>query len=236
MKARHLVVIALLGLASCALPKGAAGPDADKLAHTMMQAYCDSCWQQTGAVTWQFGAHTHLWDRTRNLDRVSWDDYVAYVDIGTQQGRVFKNGVELQGEEKDKLVKKAWGWWANDSFWLNPLAKLFDDGTIRKLVPENKKGNRRLTITYTTGGNTPGDSYLWILGDDGLPIAWRLWVKIVPIKGAKATWQDWQTTQTGAKIALTHKALSLNIRIKDLATAHTLAELVPGDDPFAVMQ
>ena len=48
---------------------------------------------------------------------------------------------------------------------------------------------------------TPGDAYLWEVGADGLPVAWRMWVQVLPIEGLRVTREDWVTLATGARVA-----------------------------------
>ena len=94
-------------------------------------------------------------------------------------------------EKKDQLLEKAWKQFANDSFWLVAPFKIFDPGTERLLVDleDNKKG---LLVTYTSGGVTPGDSYLWILNENNIPIAYKMWVNIIPVGGVEFKWTDWR--------------------------------------------
>jgi hypothetical protein len=72
------------------------------------------------------------------------------------------------------------------------------------LVPQ-ENGSTRLLVTYTTGGDTPGDSYLWELNEKGLPVSFRMWVQIVPLNGFEASWEGWHTTESGALLPQSHK-------------------------------
>ena len=60
-------------------------------------------------------------------------------------------------------------------------------------------------VSYDSGGVTPGDSYLWILDDTGLPTAYKMWVKIIPIGGINASWDNWMITESGAYLPTSHK-------------------------------
>lgn len=233
-----LALLIVLGLAAAVLllrhprPVGAAGPAADDLARAMERAVDKGAWARTGAVRFTFaGRNHHLWDRRRGLARVRSGDSEVLLDTGKAQGRAYLRGIEAQGGERDRLVKKAYAAWINDTFWLNPLAKLFDDGTERLLVEEG--GARALLLQYRSGGLTPGDGYLWLLGDGGRPRAWRMWVSIIPIGGLEASWEGWTKLPTGAWIATKHRLAGLSVELTDLAGAATLAELEPGPDPFA---
>ena len=217
------------------LPIGAPGPAADALAHSIEQAVNLPAWQQTGAVHWRFaGKHDHLWDRRRGLARIEWNDAVVLLHTRDGQGKAFRKGQALDGEEASQLVKKAYAYWMNDSFWLNPLAKLFDNGVSRSLV--DHEGHPALLIHYASGGVTPGDTYLWILDENNRPRAWRLWVQIIRIKGLQISWEGWTQLPTGAWISTAHKVAGLNVpKVDELQAASSLSELMPGADPFALL-
>lgn len=223
------------------LPDGRTGPEADALAREMMVAVNVDAWEATGAVAWDFGGRQqHLWDRERGLARVRWDDHEVLVDLSTRDGRAWTGGEEVtDAGERAALLEQAWVHWANDSFWLNPIAKLFDDGVERRLVDLPEDGKRGLLVTYTTGGVTPGDSYLWIVGDDGLPTAWRMWTQILPIDGLEASWEDWTELSTGALVARKHHIVVIDLVLSDVrATARldNLASDLEKSDPFAPVQ
>lgn len=215
-------------------PHAAASPEADALAHAVERAVHTDAWERTGAVRWTFaGERSHLWDRTRALVRVRWDD--VEVQLRGTWGRAWRGGVEVRGGERKVLVAQAWSGFVNDSFWLNPLAKLFDGGTQRALVAL-PAGRRGLLVSYASGGVTPGDAYLWELppaGHGDTPSAWKMWVSVIPVGGLEVTWEHYVTLATGARIATHHRLGPVTIALEDVAGAATLAELEPGDDPFA---
>ena len=224
-----------LRLAQSPLPEGTTGPDADALARQMMEAIDDDAWQRTGAVSWDFsGRQQHLWDRERGLARVRFGDHEVLLDLTHQTGKAYlrADGSEIDAVQTEELVQKAWSFWCNDSFWLNPISKVFDEGVTRRLV-ELEDGGQGLLVTYSEGGVTPGDSYLWIVGPDGRPVAWKMWTRILPVAGLEAGWDGWQTLATGAQIATRHKIAFLELELHDVEGATHLAELVLGDDPFA---
>lgn len=214
------------------MPRGVEGPEAEALADRMLEAVRADRWAETGAVRWTFrGAHEHLWDRDRNLARVRWGDVEVLVDVATRRGVATRGGEPVSGAEADALVEKAWAFWANDSFWLNPVVKVRDEGTTRELVTL-EGGAEALLVRYSSGGVTPGDAYLWLLDEDGTPRAWRMWVQIIPVGGLEFTWEGWRELPTGARVATRHGGL-LSIDLTGVEAAATLAELVPGEDPFA---
>lgn len=229
-------LIVLYFMFSQPLPEGEKGAAADALAEKVLVAINKSAWDSTGVVQWSFReAHHFLWDKNRNWVQVKWDDNEVYVILDELTGVAFKNGQKLEGNKADKLIKKAWSFFANDSFWLNAPSKVFDNGTERRLV-KMEDGKEALLITYASGGVTPGDSYLWILDENGLPVSWKMWVKIIPIGGVATTWQDWTTLETGAKVAQNHHITEkMNIPITNLKAAKDLVSFGLDKDPFIVL-
>ena len=186
-------------------PEGAPGPEADALARSMEAAVDKEAWDRTGAVRWSFfEQHHYVWDRERGLVEIRWGDSRALFRTADRTGRVWREGEEQSPEDAEEAIKTAYAYWINDSFWLNPVVKLFDPGVERSLV-ELDDGRRALLVTYTSGGVTPGDAYLWIPGPDGLPEAWRMWVQIIPIGGIEVSWAGWTELSTGAKVSTQHE-------------------------------
>lgn len=238
-----LAVILILSVLGVALvmysmsedrPVGQPGPEADALARSMEAAVNKEAWDQTGAVRWSFfERHHYVWDRKNDLVELKWGDSRALFRTADQTGRVWKNGVEQNEADTAEAIRVAYAYWINDSFWLNPVVKFFDPGVERSLV-DLDEGGKGLLISYTSGGVTPGDAYLWIPGEDGLPKAWRMWVQIIPIGGVETTWQGWVDLSTGAKVATQHEgAGQLMTFIKDVAGGETLESIGVAPDLFA---
>ena len=213
------------------VPKGVAGPEADEMAQKVLEAIAYENWENTGAISWDFaGRHQFVWDKKRHFVQVVWGEYKVLLDINKKAGFAFKNNNPVTGKAQSELIDKAYTYWANDSFWLNAPAKVFDGGTTRQVV-ETQEG-KALLVSYASGGVTPGDSYLWFLDGKGQPTYFRMWVSIIPIGGVKATWDSWTTTATGAKLATAHDLGFLNVKIENIKTAETLQELTGGIDLF----
>lgn len=238
------LLLLLLGLAAAihrARPAGVEGPEAEALARRMVEAVDGEAWRRTGAVRWTFaGSNRHLWDRRRGLARVRWGQVEVLLRAGAPAGRAWRGGQRVRGAEEGALLRAAHGAWINDSFWLDPVTKAFDPGTTRAIVSGAPTagatgGEQSLLISYASGGNTPGDAYLWELDPaTGRPVAWRMWVSILPLGGVRATWAGWTRLGTGAWVATEHQVLGLlPLAITDVAGAETLAQLEPGPDPFA---
>ena len=198
------------------LPTGESGPAADALARKMETAVNKMAWDSTRFVSWRFiSGTTYLWDKDRQAALVEWGDNKVLLRTDDQSGKVFVSGVEVTDQaEKEKLLQKAWAQFANDSFWLCAPMKAFNPGTTREIV-KLEDGRQGLLVRYSSGGVTPGDSYLWHLKEDGLPEAWQMWVQIIPIGGLKFTWEDW-TSAPQPRIAQQHGGSLLDVPIADL--------------------
>jgi len=215
-----------------ALPKGEKGPKADALAQKMLQAVNKPAWDSTHVLQWTFkGVHSYLWDKKRNLAQVTWDDNKVLLNPDQISGKAYKGTTELTGDEANKMVKTAWGYWCNDSFWFNAVVKCFDPGTSRSIVKQND-GSDALLVSYDSGGVTPGDSYLWILDENGLPKSYKMWVSIIPIGGLEFTWQDWKTFSTGAKVSTMHESAILSLDMSNVKAATSLEAFGLAEDPF----
>ena len=226
-----------------AVPAGHAGADADALARAIERSVGKDAWEQTGAVRFGFrGAHHFIWDKQRSFVYVKSGDDEVWLDLTDRSGVARQDGRDVDDAKRAQLLTQAWQWFCNDTFWLNPLVKLFDEGTKRELVvveDEPPGRQRALKVSYASGGATPGDSYLWLLEDiDGqlTPVAVRMWVSNVPVRGFQVTWEGWTSLSTGAKVATQHVAAgAFHVSIDDPAGAATLATLEPGGDRFAVL-
>ncbi|WP_419211679.1 hypothetical protein ACNR9Q_13150 [Maribacter sp. X9] len=204
------------------LPIGESGPEADALAERMLSALNNDGYQNTTMIEWTFrgGDHTYKWDKEKAVVKVGWDDYRVDLDLITpDSSTAYEKGEKLPYEETLNLIDKAKSYFNNDSFWLVAPYKVFDKGTERYLV-ELEDGSEGLLVTYTQGGDTPGDSYLWLLERSGIPKSFKLWVKIIPIGGLEATWEGWQKTESGALLPSSHSFGPITMKMGDVKTYH----------------
>lgn len=209
--------------------------EADELAKQMLLAVNDSAWQQTKAISWNFrGARKHIWDKDRNYHLATWGDYVVWMDLATQKGIAEKEGVRLTGEDLEEALALSWKRWCNDAFWLNPITKIFDEGTTRSIV--TVAGQKGLMVSYSSGGVTPGDAYVWLLDEQNRPIAWKLWVSLIPIGGIQTSWDGWQQLPTGAWVSTQHDVGPLSLLLTDIKADTSLTAITRGEDPFIVLE
>ncbi len=233
-----LAVIVLLGAAYVKYnekrPVGVKGEKAEALAQKMLQAVNKAAWDSTVIIGWTSrGGNTFVWDKQRNLTQVVSKNSTVLLDVYKHSGKVWENQQEVTDPEKVKKgIDKAYKAFVNDAFWLNPIVKIFDAGTERSIVTL-ADGTEGLLVSYSSGGVTPGDAYLWLVDANGVPTAWKLWVSVIPVGGVEMSWDDWITLPTGAKISTNHKIKSTNIaipltnvvsaaRLKDLGVAANL--------------
>jgi hypothetical protein len=199
------------------LPTGKQGAKADQLATKMLTALNEEAYLNTDYLEWSFkGMHSYKWYKSDGVCEVSWKDFTVLLDFENHdKSKVFVAQQEYNGVEKQDYINKATNYFNNDSFWLVAPYKVFDKGTERRLV-KTKTNKDALLVTYTTGGSTPGDSYLWHLDGNGKPKSFQMWVDILPIEGLEATWENWITTESGAQLPTFHKFLFLGIELNDV--------------------
>ncbi len=213
-------------------PAGEANPKAEVLAQKMLAATNKKAWDSTYYVQWTFkDVHDYFWDRKRHFVQVKWEDNEVLLHTKSITGKAFKAGKLISGTEAAPLVKKAWEYFCNDSFWLLAFTKCYDEGVERTYVKQDD-GQEGLMVSYTSGGVTPGDSYLWLLDENGLPKSYKMWVSIIPVEGLEVTWDDWVKLPTGAMVATSHKLPGLDITITNLKAAHQWNDMELEGDVF----
>ncbi len=232
-----LLAFILLSIGSCflvseKLPVGEPGAEAEAMTDKMFEAVNKEAWDTTKIVSWTFvGIHDYIWNKDNDDLQVKWKDVVVNMNIATFEGTVTKGGNEVDGEKKKKMIGKAWSFFCNDSWWLNAPVKARDEGTTRSVVTMDD-GSKGLLVSYSTGGVTPGDSYLWILDDNGVPTSYKMWTKIIPVKGIGATWEDWMTLDSGAKISTLHDMKIFKSKMTNIKAGQSY-EAIGIKDPFA---
>ncbi|MEQ6123247.1 hypothetical protein AAON49_03470 [Pseudotenacibaculum sp. MALMAid0570] len=202
-----ILLIAVIGIYYFAnnesLPEGEKGEKADQLAEKMMTAMNKEAFDQTEILQWSFrGKHHYIWKKQEDLVEVSWDDKRVTLNL--------KDPSKSTGGNTE-TIQEATNFFNNDSFWLIAPYKVFDEGVERRLVKYEDKD--ALLVTYTSGGSTPGDSYLWILNENGIPTSYKMWVSIIPMGGVSASWSDWKNTDSGIKLPTKHKLSILGMEI-----------------------
>lgn len=214
------VIIALMTMAYLMLneemPVGKAGAEADALAESMMESLNHEAWVNTSTISWTFrGGHHYEWNKAEDLVTVSWDEHEVILNTVVQSG-VVSNGQKYSYTEANELIKTAFDYFNNDSFWLAAPFKVFDPGTQRSIV-SLEDGREGLMVTYTSGGSTPGDSYLWVLDENDRPVAIKMWAQILPVGGMEFSWENYLTLPSGAMVAQDHIGIGgMNVKIENI--------------------
>lgn len=204
---------------SCAtIPDGVRGPRAEALAHKMLRATNYDAWRRrTAAVSFDFaGRHQIFWDKARGLMEVRWtsDSQAWSVQFGHDRTHaiVLKNGRPLPDKRQArKQLQTAYSHFINDTFWLNPLFHIYRAGAKRYLVSDDE-----LRVTFSSGGVTPGDTYLFAVDSNQRVKKMTMWVKIIFLKGLWARFDDYITTETGVILATSHKVLFYNVKLTNV--------------------
>lgn len=214
-------------------PAGSPGQEAEELTDKMLKAINFRAWDSTRYVRWTFQSNRHfVWDKKLELVEVKWDNNRVILETPTLKGTAWSGHELLSGTPKEKLIIKAWEMFCNDSFWLNAPAKVRDPGTERSIVEHN--GKPALKVSYSSGGVTPGDSYLWILDENGLPTSWKMWVSIIPVGGVEATWENWVELETGALISTLHSLPGFQSVVSDVYGSGSVDRLNLETNPFEI--
>jgi len=232
-----LVIIAILGFIAIKViseekPTGKVGTEANTMAHTMLKALNKEAFDSIPYLSFEFfrGGHKYLWDKLNEKVIIEWGENKVIMDLNSISGLSFVNGKKQEGKAHQALIDKAWSYWCNDSFWMIAPFKVFDPGTKRSIV-NIEEGAHGLMIEYSSGGVTPGDSYLWILDENHIPTGWKMWTKILPVKGAYNSWEGWQSLE-GAQLSMTHSFFGKNVSMKNVKVGHSFEEFGFKTDPF----
>jgi hypothetical protein len=217
------------------LPESTPGDKALELAAKVEKAVGIQSFYQIPVLSFGFrDRNQHVWDKKRGLSRVVYGKEKDQTEIlfftYNKKGIAFQNGVRLTGDEEKKAVEDGYARWANDSFWLNPFTKLRDKG-VTLSIPNDDPSS--LIVAFSSGGVTPGDTYRFYIGDDGVPTACDMWTSVLPVQGAHVSWDEWRDV-SGAKIATNHRfSFGVKVYLSDVKAASSAAALNNGVDPFA---
>ena len=161
-----------------ALPEGKKGKEADALAIKMFNAMNHEAFENTEIIEWSFREkHHYRWIKRENSIVIKWDDNIVHLFPNQpEKNMLFDKERRRIKNPNPKIFKQATDFFNNDSFWLVAPYKIFDAGTERSIVKH--EGKDALLITYTSGGSTPGDSYLWILDENYVPTSFKMWTSI----------------------------------------------------------
>lgn len=222
MNVRYLKYLFLLiVIASCTtkkqiLKKALPGKTAEMLTKEVVAKTNATCWDSVSVIAWGFGKRKHRWDRLNGKCIVVKGKNEIHLNLhDLSQGKSYKNGKEELGKKKEKSINRAYHWWANDSYWLNPFAKFFDEG-VERLSYKDLKGQNHLVISYKGRNNKIGDTYDWTLDKDGVPVKWNLFVKVIPISNYGFSWEKWKFFPCGVQFSQLHKSIFLKVKLENI--------------------
>lgn len=219
---------------SMAEPEGEGGEAADALAHKMLSALNKEAFDTLPYLSWEFfrEGQKYLWDKTHNQAIIEWDNNRVIMQLDTQDGIAYKDGVLQSGESHKLMLATAWSNWCNDSFWMIAPFKVFDPGTSREIV-RGEDGNENLLIKYASGGVTPGDSYMWILDKEYKPTAFRMWTSIIPVKGMYVSWEGWERYNE-VLLSSKHNMGMIDMEMENVKSGNSLLQMGYTTDPFEI--
>jgi len=213
-----IVATVAVKIASEPLPEGVSGDGADTLALQMLKSLNHEAYLSTTEIDFSFSGHQYSWKKAANKVEVRWSSHRVLLELDNLSSSVvYTDEAQLTDSDRFKLINQAVSYFYNDSYWLVAPFKVFDPGVSRKLVRLVGE-NDALLVTHSSGGVTPGDSYLWLLDENARPTAFKMWVSIIPFGGLRASWEDYVKSETGAYFATSHKMGPLTIGVRDLKT------------------
>lgn len=198
------------------LPIGITGEKADTLAQKMLNSLDFEAYKNTHYIEWDFkNRHHYKWQKKENICDVYWEEFRVTLNLNNPElSKSYVHSFKVENDIAEELKEKALKYFYNDCFWLTAPYTVFNKDVERKLV-----GEHSLLVTYNSGGDTPGDSYLWELDETGKPISFKIWASILPIDGLEASWTDWTTTETGAMLPTFHKLLFFGLEMDIIETS-----------------
>ena len=167
-------------------------------------------WDDLVGLRWTFGASVN--DTVRNSRRHAWNKHTGWHRVegktragqsfcfihrvGTNEGMAWMDGVAIEGDSLQKLLKRANSLWINDTYWMLMPYKLRDPGVTLKYEGEAREGNARydkLALTFENVGETPGDHY-WVFVNraDHRIDRWEMVLQSDQPPPAAYTWEGWE--------------------------------------------
>jgi hypothetical protein len=217
MSIRRSLSLAIAGLAVSSLLSTArpafADEKADQVARELVTALGgQSAWEKARQLRFDFiveregtrvAEFHHVWDRYTGDYRLLGTDksgapFAVYFNVNTRDGVAFMNGKPVEGDEKKKMLEKAYGRFINDSYWLLAPWKVFDPGVHRDYDGEKTGPDGALCdvlrLSFESVGLTPKDVYwMWITRDGRHMVQWQYVLGGAQEEPTTALWKDWRT-------------------------------------------
>lgn len=185
-----------------------------------------------------FGFRTHHWDRWTGRYRLEGKNregqaYVVLFDTDTKEGRAWRDGAELEGEDKAQFLEMGFGAFINDTYWLLMPYKLLDPGVhLADGGQETVDGTTYdvVKLTFDSVGLTPGDTYWAYLDtESGMMKRWAYHLEGWEADREKTVW-EWSEWQEYGGIMLSSKrrdpASGREAALSNIAVFETLPDTV----------
>lgn len=183
-------------------------------------------WQESRFITFVFAPQkdgktayrrSHLWDRNtgdyRFETKTRNENLLVLFNVKNQKGRSFINGKPLSDSLNAVQIKKAYGYFINDSYWLLAPLKLEDEGVNVTLQdPEYIDGTscEVLHVKFDKVGLTPGDQYWFYVDPDTGQI--KRWKFLLEGKKEPGTfnWTNYKDLGGGLKLSTRKQNIKQN--------------------------
>jgi hypothetical protein len=187
-------------------------PESDARAIEIAQSVVErmggwEAWDRTRYLKWRFfGRRLHYWDRHTGDIRIEGPfggrdnpvEMTILMNVHSREGRAWKEGVELRGDELAEALQTGYEVWINDSYWMVMPYKLLDPGVTLKYAGERAMEDGRaadvLELTFDSVGVTPENRYeVYVARDTGLVEQWSFYEKAEDTEpGFTLPWTGWQ--------------------------------------------
>lgn len=207
-----ILIAVSLAVASCneVPPATAEAPqtlsEAERIAESVLEAMGGrEAWDSTRYITWKFfGSRQHYWDKFTGDIRIEMPESqrgpetLVLMNLNSREGRVWRGGEELLGDDLAEALEGGWSAWVNDSYWMFMPYKLRDPGVNLTYVGEDLMEDDReadvLQLTFESVGVTPQNKYLvYVAKDSGLVEQWSYFPTRDAVEpGFTRPWAGWQ--------------------------------------------
>jgi hypothetical protein len=215
-------ILALLAYAGCA---GRDGSDARAVAiadRVMARLGGRERWNSVPGLAWTFQAavgdtlrpgRRHLWDLRTGWHRVEGrtrqgQSFVIVSQLDSLRGRAWVDGIAIEGDSLQKLLRRGHSLWTNDMYWMLMPYKLRDPGVHLAYAGDTAVAGAaydRLALSFERVGETPGDRYwVWVNRANDRIERWDYVLEGDQPPPKSWTWEGWEQ-HAGLWFPTTHK-------------------------------
>ncbi|HEY2955601.1 MAG TPA: hypothetical protein VGK89_10185 [Candidatus Eisenbacteria bacterium] len=185
-------------------------------------------WDALEGLRWSFGASVndtvrssrrHAWDKRTGWHRVegktrAGQSFCFIHKLNSTEGKAWMDGVAIEGDSLQKLLKRANSLWINDTYWMLMPYKLRDPGVTLKYDGETRQGGARydkIALSFANVGDTPGDHY-WVYVNRASHRVerWEMVLQGDQPPPVGYTWEGWEQ-HDGLWFATAHRKDATNV-------------------------